>query len=282
MSTAQAVRDAEARHARLRRRLKAYGQWEPFVDAEPARRHVEAMRATGMSIAGIVQHTGVNSGSIDHLIYGKRPYPPARKIRPETARAILAFWPTLDDYEDGAVIDGTGTRRRIHALGALGWPANSIQEHVNHITIKAVERLRGARRVTARTARSVRDLYTAVSEKPAEHYGVTPWIATRTRTYAAKNGYAGPMAWDVDTIDDPQAVPVSDDRVLNFHERAALRREEIIHFAWHGYEPEQILDRLGNEVSIATVRAVVQEWRTGQKRRRPNRVRPERQKQVAA
>jgi transposase len=56
-------------------------------------------------------------------------------------------------------------------------------------------------------------------------------------------------------------------------ERAALRREEIIHFAWHGDTPEQILARLNGEVSIATVRQIVQEWRTGVKRDR---------KQVAA
>lgn len=276
MSTAQAVKDANARHARLRRRLKAYGQWQPFVDAEPARRHVAAMRATGMSVAGIVHHTGVNSGSLDHLIYGKPPYPPARKIRTETARAILDFWPTLDDYEDGAIVDGTGTRRRFQALNMLGWPASAMHAHIAHISSQAVERLRTAERVTARTARSVRDFYADVSGKPAEHYGVASWLAARTRTYAARNAYAGPAAWDDDVIDDPQAVPDFGAR-LNFHERAALRREEIIHLAWHGYEPEQILDRLNNEVSISTVRQVVAEWRTGQKR-----VRPEQPKKAAA
>lgn len=267
MTTAQAVREAAARQARRRRRLQAYGQWHPFVDAAPVRDHVQAVRATGMSCAGIVRYTGVNFGTIDHLLYGKAPYPPAAKIRTENAQALLAYWPKLDDFDDGAVIDGTGTRRRIQALAAAGWPSNAIHEHVNHITHKAVERLRACERVTARTARAVRDFYERVAGQAAENQGVTPWIATRTRTYATKNGYADAMAWDDDTIDDPQAQPELG-RELNFHERAALRREEIIHLAWHGDTPEQILDRLNGEVSISTVRQIVQEWRTGEKRQR--------------
>ncbi|MER7623889.1 hypothetical protein [Streptomyces sp. NPDC126503] len=207
MTSLQALRAAQARRARLRRRLIAYGQWQPFVDAQPARAHVEAIRATGMSIASIVKHTGVNIGTIDHLIYGKKPYPPAAKIRPENAEAILAYWPVLDDYDDGAVIDGTGTRRRVQALALIGWPRRSIHQHVNHISVQAVEKLRTKERVTARTARAVRDLYNRVSEQPAEAHGVTPWVAARTRRNAAKLSYAPPSAWDPDTIDDPNAIP---------------------------------------------------------------------------
>lgn len=272
MTTDQAVREAAARQARRRRRLQAYGQWHPFTDATPVRAHVQAIRATGMSCAGIVRHTGVNSGTIDHLLYGKGPYPPAVKLRTENAEALLAYWPRLDDYDDGAVIGATGTRRRVQALAANGWPSNAIQQRINHITLKAVERLRVNERVTARTARAVRDFYNEVSAKPAEDYGVTPWIAARCRTYAVKHQYAGPMAWDDDTINDPTALPQLGAE-LNFHERAVLRREEIIHLAWFGHEPEQILARLDNEVSISTVRQIVNEWRSGEKRQR---------KQVAA
>jgi hypothetical protein len=266
-TTDEAVREAAARQARRRRRLIAYGQWQPFVDASPVREHVQAIRAAGMSLAGIVKYTGVNSGSLDHLLYGKAPYPPAVKIRTENAEALLAYWPKLDDYDDGAVIDGTGTRRRIQALAAAGWPSNAIHAHVNHVTHKAIERLRTCDRVTARTARAVRDFYERVAEQTAEAHGVTPWIAGRTRTYARKYSYANAMAWDDDTIDDPNAAP-DYGRKLTFHERAALRREEIIHFAWHGYTTDQIVDRLNGEMSISTVRQIVQDWRTGQKRDR--------------
>ncbi|MFG3585053.1 hypothetical protein [Streptomyces sp. NPDC047990] len=254
MTTAEAIREANARQARRRRRLIAYGQWQPFVDAAPVRRHVQAIRDTGMSLAGIVRHTGVNSGTIDHLLYGKAPYPPAAKLRTENAEALLAYWPALDDYDDGAVIDGTGTRRRIQALAALGWPSNAIQAHVNHICLKAVERLRCSKRVTAVTARAVRDLYREVSEKPAEHYGVTPWIAARSRTYAAKYNYASPIAWDDDSIDDPDAAPdwtghCGTDRgywAHSLHQLPMCPRCEAAHTAWlaeHAHLPVQKLNQ---------------------------------------
>lgn len=96
----------------------------------------------------------------------------------------------------------------------------------------------------------------------------TPGPSEPARIAATAKGWLGAEAWDADTIDDPDTTPDLGDRVLNFHERATLRREEIIHLAWCGHEPEQILDRLNGEVSISTVRAIVHEWRTGQKRDR--------------
>lgn len=207
MTTNQAVRDAKNRWARRRRRLIGYGQWQPFTDAAAARRHVLAIKATGMGLAGIVKHTGVSVGSLEHLLYGKAPYPPAATIRTENSHALLAYWPSLDDYEAGAVIDATGTRRRIQALAAAGWSAKAIQGHIDSVTVGALEKLRIRTKVTAGLARAVRDFYDQVSAKTAEDYGVEPWLATRTRTYATKHQWAGPEAWDPDTIDDPDAHP---------------------------------------------------------------------------
>jgi hypothetical protein len=202
-----AIREAKNRWARRRRRLIGYGQWQPFTDAEPARQHVLAVQATGMGLARIAKHTGVNRGSLDHLLYGSHPIPPAAQIRTENAQALLAYWPTLDDYEDRAVIDATGTRRRMQALASAGWPSRAIHQRIQVGNMQTFEKLRYRAKVTARLARIVRDFYDEASVKPAENYGVEPWIASRTRTYATKNQWAGPEAWDMDTIDDPDAHP---------------------------------------------------------------------------
>lgn len=207
MTTDQAIREAKNRWARRRRRLIGYGQWQPFTDAEPARRHVLAIQATGMGLAGIAKHTGVNRGSLDHLLYGSHPSPPAAQIRAENAQALLAYWPSLDDYEDRAIIDGTGTRRRMQALAAAGWPAKAIHQHTQIGNFQTIEKLRTRTKVTSRLARAIRDFYDEVSAKTAEDYGVEPWIAGRTRTYATKHQWAGAEAWDPDTIDDPDAHP---------------------------------------------------------------------------
>lgn len=207
MTTEQAIREAKNRWARRRRRLIGYGQWQPFTDAEPARQHVLAIQATGMGLASIAKHTGVNRGSLDHLLYGSHPVPPAAQIRTENAQALLAYWPSLDDYEDRAIIDGTGTRRRMQALAVAGWPSRTVHQHIRIGNMQSIERLRSRTKVTARLARAVRDFYDEASAKTAEDYGVESWIAARTRTHATKLQWAGPEAWDDEVIDDPQATP---------------------------------------------------------------------------
>lgn len=207
MTTDQAVREAKARWARRRRRLIGYGQWQPFVDAEPTRQHVLAIRNTGMGLRTLATHTNVTVATLDHLIYGNSPHPPAVRIRTESAEALLAYWPTLDDYDGGSVIDSTGTRRRLQALAAIGWPVASLHQHLDLVTVSTLERMRFGKQVTARVARAVRDVYTWASIGKAEDHGVTGWVAVRGRRTAEKRNWAPPSTWDDDRIDDPAAQP---------------------------------------------------------------------------
>lgn len=62
--------------------------------------------------------------------------------------------------------------------------------------------------VFAETRDAVRALFDSLwdmpapSRNPAEHY-----TARRARNHAARNGWVGPLSWDDDTIDDPNAAP---------------------------------------------------------------------------
>ncbi|MFD7609666.1 hypothetical protein [Streptomyces sp. NPDC059828] len=207
MTTDQALRDAKTRWMRRRRRLISYGQWQPFVQAHPVREHVLAIRTTGMSLPNLATAAGVPLGTLDYLIYGDTNFPPAEKIRPETAETLLGYWPTLDDYVDRAVIDATGTRRRLRALAAIGWPVKAIHKHIDIVTVSTLERARYSQQVTARLARAVRDFYAWASAGTAERYGVTGWVAARCRNAAVADNWEGPPVWDDDTIDDPNAHP---------------------------------------------------------------------------
>ncbi|MEU3529183.1 hypothetical protein AB0E62_35935 [Streptomyces sp. NPDC038707] len=207
MPTEQAIREAKNRWARRRRRLIGYGQWQPFTDAARVREHVLAIQATGMGLAGIAKHTSVGIGTLEYLLYRKDQYGPAAAIRTESAQALLAYWPALDDYEDGANIDATGTRRRLQALAKMGWSSKAIHQRIDCSSVQTLERLRYRTKVTAKLARAIRDVYNDLSAKAAEEHGVHPSIASRSRTYATRYGWAGPEAWDPDTIDDPDAKP---------------------------------------------------------------------------
>lgn len=267
MTTSQAIREAKNRWARRRRRLIGYGQWQPFTDAAPVREHVLAITASGMGINRIAERTGVRRGTLDHLLYGTGDFPPAVRIRTESAETLLAYWPSLDDYDDHTVIDGTGTRRRMQALAAAGWTAHAVQRCIGIAHPQTFERLCHRDKVTARMARAVRDFYTEFSSKRPEENGVEPWIAERARTHAARKGWVGAGAWDDDTIDDPQFGPSGAVRDLNRDELAALRRADIEHLASFGCTPQQIHARLGDDdLALSTVRQIVQEWRTGVKR----------------
>lgn len=208
MTTDQALSEATRRWARRRRRLIAYGRWQPFVDAEPVRQHVLSVRAdTGMSFANLAVATNVGIGTLEHLIYGCSGYPPATQIRPESASALLAYWPALDDYIDGAVVDATGTRRRMQALAAIGWAAPAVHQRIDFVNVRTIANLKGRKLVTARLARAVRDFYLTVCGSPAEAHGVAAATAKQARTLAQRNQWAAPSAWDDETIDDPDAGP---------------------------------------------------------------------------
>lgn len=252
-------------------RLKGYGTWTPFVDAEPVREHVNMLRTYGMGVVRIAKLAQVNRSIIQKIVYSHQGRPPQRRVRENIARKILAVQPALDHLADHAVIPGTGTTRRIQALVRIGWPAADLAVRLQ-VHRRRVDQILNADRVTAKSARIIKQLYEELwNEDPLSH-GVPVHSKARAISRAEANDWPPPAAWDDDEIDDPNAQGDPGD-ALGFRNRAALRREEIIHLAWCGHEPDQIHDRLDNEVSISTVRQIVQEWRTGTKRQR---------KQVAA
>ena len=58
-------------------------------------------------------------------------------------------------------------------------------------------------RITVKTARTVSAMYDRLSMQPAPE-SIT---AARTRLWASRKGFAPPLAWDDETIDDPMAEP---------------------------------------------------------------------------
>jgi hypothetical protein len=224
------------------------------IDATPVRELLQEWVDQGYSQTQIGDAVGKKSGDISKLLRGQP------TIAPSVAERILRS-PGPDGTPAHARVDSTGTIRRGRALHAIGYPIYVIAENVpmatNHLG-RVLYHQPDA--VSAAVAHGMRDLYKQWSGTPGpSHFAIHN---------ARRRNWDGPLAWDDDTIDDPQAQPDLGDRVLNFHERAALRREDIIHLAWCGYEPEQIRERMGNEVSISTVRQIVQDWRTGTKRQR--------------
>lgn len=202
-------RAAHARWAARRRKQIYLGQWQPFVAAEPVRAHLRKVQATGMPLRVVSEQTGLSLTALRYVLWGDVEHGPGEKCRRETAEAVLSYWPAIADFPDHARIDPTGTKRRVEALEMLGFGRMAMADKVGMPKASFSRALR-ADRITAQVARAVMDLYDGWWNQTPEAHGVLPWVADRTRRSAKARGFAGPLAWDDNTIDDPAAVPQTD------------------------------------------------------------------------
>lgn len=200
---------ANTRYEHDRSRQHAYGRWDNYVPAEPARAHIRSLMDQGMGLKRIVAVSDVSQGLLWKLVYGKkRPdgtRTPSVRVRKDTEARILAIRP---DLAPGARVDATGTRRRIQALVCLGYSVNYLGERLGILSSNMHTMLHHRGEVTVRTVKAVEELYDELSmtpNQPADHY--RRGAATRARNYAAAMGWVPPLGWDEDTIDDPTMEP---------------------------------------------------------------------------
>lgn len=231
------------RYVARRARLIAYGQWQPYVDAEPVRQHIAQLRAAGLGWRRIAQLSGVPNGSVSKLLYGdaRRGMAPSKRVRPATAAAILAIRADLDVLGATVLVDATGTHRRMQALAATGWSFARLSARLG-ISRGNLGKTMRSDRVYAATARTVRVLYDELWNQPAPEASHRDKIAAaRARNLARARGWAPPLAWDDDLIDDPAAQPdlgEETSRDLALFENS----EELF---GQGYTTAQAAERLG-------------------------------------
>lgn len=102
-----------------------------------------------------------------------------------------------------ALIDATGTVRRLRALVALGHSQVRIGAKLCVTGARVSQLCRGRSKLVFReTAAKVIDLYN-------EWWDVVPTDrgANAARAYARSQAWGSPLAWDDETIDDPEARP---------------------------------------------------------------------------
>jgi hypothetical protein len=199
---------ARAQYDDNRNRAIAYGTWQPWVDAEPVRVHIRHLQSCGMGLRAIAAAASVDRKRLQGIITGRpeRGTGPQEQVRPELAAAVLAVEPTLENLAPSTLISPVGTRRRLRALVAVGWPQQLLAVRLgmppgNFGTMLSCEH------VLVRRALAVRDLYDELwRADPAEH-GASQAGISRARKRAVENRWAPVGAWDDDTIDDPAAFP---------------------------------------------------------------------------
>ena len=233
-----------ARHSAYSRRVhrqRGYGTWQPFVDAEPVRQHLLLLIDYGISFEQTAKIAGLKATAVAGLLYPMGGRGIKQRMRAETADRILAVKPVPENLNELRPIDATGTRRRLQALVAIGFPFMRLGEHLP-IHPNQVHYVASGRRVQAKTARAVADLYDQLWNQDPANYGIRPSTSLKVKRYAEAKGWAPPAAWDDDTIDDPDAQP---DLGAQTPRYIALAENALELEKGQGYTRQQAADRLG-------------------------------------
>ncbi|MFI9244196.1 hypothetical protein ACIGXF_16765 [Streptomyces sp. NPDC053086] len=176
----------------------------PLIDAEPARRHVRNLMAAGVSVQRIADHAGISFAVVSGLLYTRGPNRgPAQKIRLINAKRIFSVRAeNLVTY----YVDPTGTRRRLQALMANGWPQLRLGPHIGRHPMY-VNQLLAQPRIYGVTAVAVAAAYDRLWNQDPRQHGVRVGTYKKVLGVARAHSWAPPGAWDDDTIDDPAAHP---------------------------------------------------------------------------
>lgn len=188
-------------------RERAFGRWAPYVDATPARQHIQVLRDVGIGVDQIAKLAGLSSSHLRGMIYpSSRGKPPFQKVRRETAERILAVPAEDTSRAANSHVDATGTRRRLQALVTVGWAQAWLAREL-HRSPANLRRSMTSESVTARTAQLVTDMYERLWDAPPPRQSIAQRNASdAARAHATQHRWLPPLAWD-DIDEDPDPAP---------------------------------------------------------------------------
>lgn len=180
--------------------LRASGFERGRVDSSTVLPHVRHLHSQDMSIACIAKEAGVGNRTLRRIMREE-----VTLIQKNTANKLLAVKPaSLQKSANAALISAIGTVRRLRALYAMGNDCLllSRESGVNEKTVRQL--INGHQSlVHAKTARKCVVLFERLQLAPA----LTSHAALRSINRANKLGWAKPLEWDEDDIDNPDASP---------------------------------------------------------------------------
>jgi hypothetical protein len=186
-------------------RAQTYGRWAPFVDAAPVRKHIRELRAAGIGVEQIAVLAGIFTSHVRELgHHGRDGNPGIRRVRPETAQRVLRIRIDQANRAPRSHVSATGTRRRLQALIAAGWPHDELAARLGRSSA-GLRRSMLSDSVTAQTAQDVSDLYEQLwNLRPPQSTDDQRAAANAARAFAAERGWLPPLAWDdIDSDSDP-------------------------------------------------------------------------------
>lgn len=144
-------------------------------------------------------------------------------------------------------VDGTGTRRRLQALHRVGWSSQEIGDRLGVTRIAVNNLMRREGPVRRSTAERIAALYDQMWDQvPPVRTGKAAGVRPRDMARAAALGWALPMQWDDETIDDPDETPWTDDpRGAHVPGHGVVNRDSLTDCAEWGMTVREAAHRLG-------------------------------------
>lgn len=168
-----------------------------WVDPRPVVEHLAALKSSGLGYVTIAKMAGVGHSTVQYA--RRRP-----KMRADVVQKILAVPIPMTPHvgpKNGAWIDSTGSRRRLQALVANGYLQGDLAARLSLLPSWISEFIGGeGGNIRVSNARRIHDLF--------EQLQLVPGPSNVARRQGIRRGWALPLAWDEDTIDDPSAQPV--------------------------------------------------------------------------
>lgn len=163
-----------------------------YVPAEPTRARLRALVDARVPLRAIGRAAGLSDTAVGQLVAGHHDL-----VQRQTAERVARL--RLADVFDQASgnVPSIGATRRVQALMAIGWRKADL-EAAGVPSAQLVTRA-GRDWISVAGWRQTRDVYDRLSMVPG------PSPACRDRAHA--RGYAPPLAWDEDAIDNHRAVP---------------------------------------------------------------------------
>ncbi|MFD7922604.1 helix-turn-helix domain-containing protein [Streptomyces sp. NPDC059740] len=176
------------------RRLDRMAGRSRYIPGPPVTAHIHTLLGAGFTRPQIARLSQVPLTSIVRYARG------TKFVSRPLGERILAVMPTPGVVDGLALVPALGSTRRVRALYALGHYQHVIAKTA-HVDLDTVSSLAGAARtkVEVRVAAAIRGAYDELS--------MSVGTSAKTRLRAKREGWAPPLAWDEDAIDNPQAQP---------------------------------------------------------------------------
>nr|BEK68804.1 hypothetical protein KPHV_60310 [Kitasatospora purpeofusca] len=204
-----------------------------ICSSQAASRRIRDLQAAGMTNKAIQDIAQISQCTLYRVLRGEA-------IRRESLTRIMAVAvPKGTRVGTKALRPPTGTRRRMQALVAAGWPSSALAERLG-LDRQFTHQLlyREHENVALQTELAVKALFGQIHTVRPETAGIHPTLAKRARLLAERRGWHPAGVWD--DMDDPAAEPQYGESTR----RELAIVEDVAELARQGYSREAIAERL--------------------------------------